>query len=274
MKKVLFLFALLALLFEASAQQIVKSGGTSNSTFLFGNTGYARKTQLLYPASVLSNVRSGKIVRLYFKYGSTGTTNNQTLSHFRIKLGQTLDEDFPSGTAPFYTDLISVKHDTSFVIPSGTSGNWFPIDLDSSFAYDSTQTLIVQVSFSASQVANWGTNGTNNTGPKKIISPDTAATVGDGTSSTWQDMGFDLLVTSTKETIRVATAAPFPNPATDFLHLPDWKPGQVCILSDVQGRTQTLIPDPDGRLDIRHLQSGVYDVRIKGRAPGIRFSKQ
>ena len=43
---------------------------------------------------------------------------------------------------------------------------------------------------------SWGTLGSSNTPTKKIISPDTLAPVGDPSSGTWQDFGFDVATPS------------------------------------------------------------------------------
>ena len=201
------------------AQQITKSTGTSNSTFLWGSTDYARKTQLLYTPAALSNEQNGKISRIYFRYGTTGTNNPQVLGNLKIKLGQTINTTF-NGSA-FYPDLTTVLDSASYTIPAKEASDWFSIPVDTIFSYDATKTLIVQVSFQTSSVPNWGTLGTSNTPVRKIISDDTAATTGDGTSSTWQDFGFDVLgeVTSGSPAIVAQNELVlFPNPANDKIY--------------------------------------------------------
>lgn len=190
MKKYLLSIAALFIIYFASAQQVYKGLGTSNSTFLFGYTSYAAKSQCIFLPSDFVNLRSGNITRIYYRYGSTGITMAQELTRFQISMAQTTATGYTNST--FFTGLNQVFYDSLYTIPAGVTGDWFSIELDSTFAYDSTQTLIVQLIFPESLHDNWGTYGTSNNPVKKLISPDTLAVTGSGTSATWQDFGFDL----------------------------------------------------------------------------------
>lgn len=220
-RHLLLFFLTLSLSVKLHAQQIAKSGGNSNSTFLLGSTEYARKSQCIYPPSQLTGAQSGTITRVYFKHGSTGNTLSQTLTSFKFKMGQTTATSFTA--SQFFTGLTTLVDSATITLPSGTAGTWFSINLDSHFVYDATKTLIFETSFQTSTLSNWGTYGTTNTPIRKLISPDTEATTGSGTSSTWQDFGFDIMPLSVGELFASNTKfAVFPNPVSEqvFLNLP------------------------------------------------------
>jgi hypothetical protein len=79
----------LVLPFGLFAQQAQRCCGTSNSTFLLGNTNFAPHTQSLYLPGDLVNEESGLITTLYFRYGDTGEDLGNTLSGLLIRLGMT-----------------------------------------------------------------------------------------------------------------------------------------------------------------------------------------
>lgn len=267
MKKILLLIATVVLSTANYAQNVYKGNGTSNSTFLFGYTSYAAKSQCIYEPSVLTNLRSGQINRLYWRYGNSGINNPQILYYFTIKLGQTPQTSFTGNN--FFTGLQEVKFDSAYTIQAGVSGNWFAIDLDTTFAYDSTQTLIVQLTFPTSAIDNWGTYGTSNSPVRKLISPDTAAVTGDGSSSTWQDFGFDLMTPTGIYTLfNTEDAFDFivsPNPVNDKITIqPLWKENEkvvVAIFNQLgqQVFQQTFSPYRK-QIDISFLPDGIYSV--------------
>jgi hypothetical protein len=270
-----YLFTLILSFFlvvNSNAQQVYKGLGTSNSTFLFGYTSYAAKSQCIFLPANLNNLRSGNITRLYWRYGSTGNTNPQTLTYFTIKLGQTTATAYNANT--FFTGLQQVMFDSSYTIPAGITGNWFAIDLDTTFAYDSTRTLIVQLTFPQSAVDNWGTYGTTNTPTRKIISPDTAAVTGDPSSGTWQDFGFDLLTPTGVQTIfNTANAFDFivsPNPVRDQLHVIPLAAGNenlsITITNSLgQQVMNKTIASAEQDIDVSFLSRGVYTVTLSGK---------
>jgi hypothetical protein len=189
--KSLFPLLSLGLLFGStlSAQTVVKCCGTQNSTFLLGNTSYARHTQSLYLPSDLTNAADGTIHRLYFRYGDTGEDNGVTLTNFVIHLGQTPDTAFANGNT-FFTGLQQVQAGPALNIQPGTTGDWFSFPI-TPFDYDATQTLIVDIWYMGSDNTAFGTLGTDNNG-RKLYANDMAQTTGATTSTVWQDIGFDL----------------------------------------------------------------------------------
>jgi hypothetical protein len=136
------------------SQTIYKGLNTSNSTFLLGAIN-ARKSQCLYKPSDFNTIpNNGEITKIYYRYGSTGNTAPHDLSPFTIKLGQTNDTFF-SGDSLFFTGLSTVRFDSVYTIPAGTQGDWFGIDLQTPFAYDSSKTLIVEIKFYNTRNSFW-----------------------------------------------------------------------------------------------------------------------
>ncbi len=274
-KLLLFAFIVLTSATFSHAQQIFKGGGTSNSTFLFGYTSYAAKSQCIFLPGDLTNLRSGNMTRLYWRYGSTGNTSPQTLTYFTIKIGQTTATGYNANN--FFTGLQEVMFDSSYTIPAGITGNWFGIDLDTTFAYDSTKTLIVQLTFPQSAVNNWGTYGTTNTPPKKIISPDTAAVTGDPSSGTWQDFGFDLQTPTGIQTV-LNTPDIFdfivsPNPAKNeirLLPLSTLKDNVMLSITNQLGQQvySNTTSFQEQTIDISSFAKGVYTITISSKKQG------
>jgi len=274
-KFLLFTFIVLTSATYSHAQQIFKGGGTSNSTFLFGYTSYAAKSQCIFLPADLTNLRSGNMTRLYWRYGSTGNTTPQTLTYFTIKIGQTTATGYTANN--FFTGLQEVMFDSSYTIPAGTTGNWFSIDLDTTFAYDSTKTLIVQLTFPQSAVNNWGTYGTTNTPTKKIISPDTAAVTGDPSSGTWQDFGFDLQTPTGIQTVfntnSVFDFLVSPNPANHEIRLQPLstsKENMELSIANQLGQQvyKNTISFSEQTIDISYLSKGIYTITISSKKQG------
>jgi len=269
-KQILFICLIFLNIFSTNAQMIYKSGGTSNSTYLFGYANVCGKSQCIYLPSDLTNTQSGSINRLYYKYGSTGNTSNQILTNFEISLGQTTATGF-SGTT-FFTGLTQVFSAAAFTIPPGTTGTWFHIDLNSTFVYDATQTLIIQLKFSACAIDNYGTYGTTNTPVKKIFSGDLNATVaGTATSTTWQDMGFDLVLVSVPAVKPdIAKINVFPNPCNGHLSVNSFqtKPGErteitfVNCLGEIVMKKK-FITGENNIYDVSGLPKGIYFLKAK-----------
>lgn len=264
--------------FLGHAQQVSKSGGTSNSTFLLGNVDYARKSQLLYLPSDLTGEQPGTITRIYFKRGSTGASGTQVLTDFTVQLEQTTETGFTSSA--FFTGLTTVIDSGSATLPGGNAGTWFGLTLDVPFEYDPTKTLIVEIAFETSTVNNWGTFGTSNTPVKKIISPNTSATTGDGSSSTWQDFGFDLGPVAVAKVQEAPSFHTFPNPATDLitLELPDFMTSspEFRIFDSIGKEVLSGKPDANGQVPTGNLPSGIYRILLQTKDQKFtsRFVKQ
>ncbi|MCF8266538.1 MAG: T9SS type A sorting domain-containing protein [Ignavibacteriales bacterium] len=185
-----FLSILLAFSTEFFPQMNTKvSSGTSGSTLLLGSTS-AKKTQLLYlPGDFIASV-SGSISKIYFMYNST---TSPEYTNFSVSLGQTIETTFAGGA--FFTGLTEVLNLPTYSIPAGVIGNWFAIDLSSTFQFDATQTLIVEVKWETNTQTGFSTIYGSGISGKKLYASDPVATT--GTSSTsWQNFGYDIEVTN------------------------------------------------------------------------------
>lgn len=262
----LFTIALHALS-AAPAQQIVKATlGTSNSTFLLGNT-QALRTQCLYLPSDLANPVAGNITRLYYRYGTTAQNTGVTLGNLVIRMGLTNEVAFAGGNT-YFTGLDQVLSAASFTIPPGTTGDWFPIDLQTPFAYNPNRTLIIEIEFATTTAQAFGTYGTTPNNGRKLYSGTTGTATGTTTSTTWQDMGFDLDIGSGMEDVESASVLLWPNPARDEV--------AVRFATEVTGTVEAI--GADGRvarswptstsalitLELVGLAPGAYALRLRG----------
>jgi len=197
---------------NAQAPDYAKDLGTTSNLNLFGTT--TRKTQLLYPAAVFTPaVQGGNITALYFQYGSNVAAGD-TLEGLVISLGQTNDTSFAGTT--FYTGLSEVLNRNSYTIPGGVTGEWFKIDLPTTFNYNPGQSLIVEVKYDANSNTSFGTYASTRTG-KKLYATTTGATTGTA-STTWQDFGFALTPVTGDDAGVVGTNLPVSiNPGTQSI---------------------------------------------------------
>lgn len=272
-KKILFSTLLILLhsvvFFRAAhAQTSYKGLGADNSTFLLGATN-ARKSQCLYkPTDFTSIPFNGEITRIYYRYGTTAISAPHDLSPFTIKLGQTNDSIFPPGDT-FFTGLTTVRYDSVYTITEGVAGNWFGIDLQTPFTYDSSKTLIVEIQFYTSTATSFGTLGNTNT-TQKLISSDTASLtqIGFG-STTWQDFGFDYLVSTGLAKLTTGTdVVVFPNPTNDLIHIANSGATEDATISvyDVLGKvvyTAKYAHHSNAiTIDLNQIASGSYTLKI------------
>lgn len=257
------------------SQTIYKGLNTSNSTFLLGATN-ARKSQCLYKPSDFNTIpNNGDITKIYYRYGSTGNTAPHDLSPFTIKLGQTNDTFF-SGDSLFFTGLTTVRFDSVYTIPAGTQGDWLGIDLQTPFAYDSSKTLIVEIKFYNTTQSAFGTLGGNNT-TQKLISDDTAAVAETGFgSTTWQDFGFDYLITTGKSNLFTSNDVMIvPNPSTGLITINNLNLHDDGIISvyDVCGKqvfTKKYNQQKNSEvIDMSGFENGIYFLKINDASQSI-----
>ncbi|HRG57838.1 MAG TPA: T9SS type A sorting domain-containing protein [Bacteroidia bacterium] len=247
-----------------SAQIIYKGLNNDNSTFLLGAVN-ARKSQCLYKPSDFNSVpASGLINKIYYRYGTTGITTAHDLSPFTVKIGQTIDSVFSGGNT-FYTGLTTVRYDSVFTIPAGVQGDWLGIELQTPFIYDSTKTLIVEIQFYSSTGTAFGTLGNSNNN-QKIISSDTASLVSVGSSTTWQDFGFDYLIsTGNKLFTSTKNFNLFPNPSADIVNISGFNVTEVSVFDATgnqvlhqfnQNLSENLL------INLQQFANGIYFIKV------------
>lgn len=258
-----------AIAIQASAQEVQKCCGTSNSTFLLGNIDYARHTQCLYTPADLTGEAAGYITRLYYRYGSTGIDAGNTLGEFSVSLGQTDMAAF-DGLA-FFTDVDLALQTAAFTIAPGAQGDWFAIDLATPFLYDPTRTLIVDIRFTTSVTENFGTLSTTAT-DRKMMSASTTDLEGELWDSL-QDLGFDLDDNAGISAHAIQGSTVLPNPATTYteLRLPaPLNAHAMLTLTDATGRIVRSQQVPQGStrigLDLAALPAGMYLLHLHDAA--------
>jgi hypothetical protein len=271
----LFTIALHALS-AAPAQQIVKATlGTSNSTFLLGNT-QALRTQCLYLPSDLANPVAGNITRLYYRYGTTAQNTGVTLGNLVIRMGLTNEVAFAGGNT-YFTGLDQVLSAASFTIPPGTTGDWFPIDLQTPFAYNPNRTLIIEIEFATTTAQAFGTYGTTPNNGRKLYSGTTGTATGTTTSTTWQDMGFDLDGGTGIARVDASPVMVWPNPARESVTV-RYESGPAGTIEAIgaDGRMARAWPGTTTGmigLDLTGLAPGSYVLRMRNgdhvRAVGV-----
>jgi hypothetical protein len=119
------------------------TGGTTNS-FPF-NIATGKQVQLLYLAGDFAQptpAPSGNITKLYFKMNAA--LGPWTYTNFVIKMGQA--PGFTTfATGMWYAGTLTTVYDSASVVLSAPANGWLEIPLEIPFAYDNTQSLIVDV---------------------------------------------------------------------------------------------------------------------------------
>ncbi len=183
---------------SAQTPAYAKNGGaTTSNNNAWGAVATSKKIQMLYlPGNIAPAAPSGNVTKLYWMYGTTGQSLNHSYTNLTIKLGQTTNTGFSPSTT-FYTGLTTVFSSASYTVTAGTSGSWFVIAPSTSFTYDNSKTLIVEISFDAetpsSGTATTGLGtycGTSVSG-QKLYASTIAATTGT-TSTALQNFGMDI----------------------------------------------------------------------------------
>jgi len=273
MRRVFTLCTFIATTSVSFGQQVQKCCGSSSSTFLLGNTGYASHTQCLYTPDQLSGATDGYIVRLYYRYGVSGIGNGNTLGELRIGLAQTTATAFSSVT--FLTQLETVLETPSFTIAPGASGNWFSIDLTTPFAYDPSQSLVVDIQFETSANESFGTMSTSGNTGRKIMSSTTDSPTGEFWD-TLQDLGFDLVDNTGMSSRALTGTSLFPNPTAaqaDLVWATTLETNATLSITDATGRLvsteQISAGSTRAMLDLSTMGTGIYIVQLRDHSGSL-----
>lgn len=149
MKKILQFLACSFILFAfvLQAQPVYYNYNTSNATnnaFPFSsNPATGKSIQHLYLPGAFnlpSPAPSGLISKISFMASSTASA---TYTRLTIKMGLTTDVDLPPNA--WYTNSLTTVFDSTNYTLSGTTGQFSTINLQTLFLYDSTKSLIVEV---------------------------------------------------------------------------------------------------------------------------------
>ena len=259
------------------AQDVQKCCGTSNSTFLLGNASTANHTQSLYLPGDLTNAQSGWIDRLYFRYGNTGQGLGVTLSNVMIRMSLTPATSFVGGNT-YFTGMDTVLLAPELIIAPGTTGEWFSFPIDP-FQYDAGRTLVLDIWFEGSTTTNFGTLGNSNSG-RKLYSNNLALLTGTTSSSTWQDLGFDVSQTTAITSHGQENLHVLPLPGYTQWQIATTEgslQGASVQVIDVGGRIQfteaSITNDGPYLLDMGSYAVGLYIVQVRTRDGSLRSTR-
>jgi hypothetical protein len=140
--------------------------------------------------------------------------------------------------------------------------------LQTPFFYDSSKTLIVEIKFYNSTGTAFGTMGNNNN-DQKIISSYTASLVAIGSSATWQDFGFDYLITTGTANLNTSNGVMvYPNPTNGLITINNlnFKNEGTISVFDVYGklvfhRNYNTAKNSEN-IDIDELESDIYFLKV------------
>ncbi len=129
--------------------------------------------------------------------------------------------------------------------------------------------LIVEIKFYNTTQSAFGTLGGNTNNDQKIISSDTSSIVAIGSSTTWQDFGFDYLITTGKSNLFTSNDVMiFPNPSTGLITINNLNLHDDGIISvyDVCGKqvfTKKYNQQKNSEvIDMSGFENGIYFLKI------------
>mgnify|MGYP001627153071 CR=1 FL=1 len=128
---------------ELLAQQyntLLNTGSAANLV-PFSSTATRRLLTLYRPSDFLTMPPTGAINRIYL--ASASGSGSGTWSNFVVRMGQTTDTVLSSTTFP----ALSVHRTGNLVVNSVTANAYIPINLTTPFPFDSTQSLLVEISY-------------------------------------------------------------------------------------------------------------------------------
>lgn len=172
---------------QAQTPMFFKGGGTGSNTIPM-NTSGSHAQHIYQPSDFNAPPTAGLISKIYFRNGVAGATG--TYTNFSVAFLQNNLAAFPSTT--FLTGFTTALSTPSITINgNATAGGWYEIPLTTPFLYDPTQTLIVEIKYTA-KTGGLSTPTTSASGNKRlsIITAPGAAT--GNLSTIWGDFGMDL----------------------------------------------------------------------------------
>jgi hypothetical protein len=147
------------------------TNGDNNNSFPF-NISSGKDVQLLYLPGDFNQplpAPAGNITSISFRIGDTYPLGPATFTDLTIKMGQSNITSFSDGN--LYTGALATVYYKASVPLTGIPGEWMTITLDSPFAYDPAQSLIIDIG-QCSTTQTWGFSAcfTNLTGNRRIWS--------------------------------------------------------------------------------------------------------
>lgn len=167
----------------------------SNNSFPW-NIENGKEVQLLYLPGDFnqpSPAPAGNISGISFRIGNTYPLGPATYTDLTIKMGQSAITSFATGS--FYTGALTTVYYRASVSLTGIPGEWMTIDLDTPFAYDPAQSLIIDIG----QCGETGATGfsscvTNLTGNRRIWSAGGCPFINPSVNSSVYHLGLSFTV--------------------------------------------------------------------------------
>lgn len=181
---VMFTLIVLSVSVLAQTPMLRRGTGTGGNSIPLGSGWNNYKGAYIYaPSELTGTLQGGTINKVYFRPTGSGTT---TINNLIIRISQTTATTFtttnyPNGTL-VYQGNITLSH---------TAGQWVGITLQNGFAYNPSQSIVVEVSNTSVTGSGLVFYTTSLAGKRLYASSQTATT---GNIDTQQgDFGFDLL---------------------------------------------------------------------------------
>jgi PKD repeat protein len=189
MKKIyslMLLFTLTALSVTVFAQtpMLRRQTGVNGNSIPLGSGWNNYKGAYIYaPGELTGTLQGGTINKIYLRPTATGTT---TITNLIVRLSQTTATTFTNTTYPngtlVYQGNITLSH---------TANGWVAITLQNGFAYNPSQSIVVEISNTSVTGTGMVMNTTTLAGKRLYASGQTATTGNIDTQ--WSDFGFDML---------------------------------------------------------------------------------
>ncbi|MFN3530609.1 MAG: T9SS type A sorting domain-containing protein [Bacteroidia bacterium] len=182
------------------------NSGANFVPFSFTTT---RKIRTIYrPGDFLITPNSGQITTIYL--ASASGSGGGTWSDFRISIGQTTDTVLNSTS--FTPGLTLCLQAPSFTIPSvGTANPYIPFPLTTSFVYDASQSLIVEISYDERTSGSGFTVRSNTlTGRDIVLSGSTQGATSGTLGAAQRTLGIDVQSLAGTDLAMTAFTSPQP----------------------------------------------------------------
>ncbi len=257
---------------RAQTYKYIPAGTATSGNYVFGSTN-ARHNQTLLPPGSFSPNPTGAVTvgRLYFRIGTVGVTTR--LDSIRISIAQTRQNEFdaPDDTSrTFVTGLKEVFFRPSHTLPAGTTlGAWFAFNLDSTFLYDPTMSLVVDIKFKSTTAAFSVRSLSVPGNLVRAASNNLVDSVGKIITNLIPHIGIDI-PTAVEGGLDKPQILAGPNPDRGKVtwFVPAKLMGEPFSLTDATGRVmRTGIQKEE--MEVTGLRPGLYHVVVRGQS--LRF---
>jgi hypothetical protein len=238
-----------------------------------------QKVQDIYGPGEFTGATAGLIDVVWVRMAST-TAGAGPYTDFEVSLGQNIGTGTTSSTN-FNTGLTSVYSNASYTTPAVSAGGWIEIPLSSSFEYDPTLSLVVEIK--STGVTGTGLNVYRlNLSDRRVYGPN-AATTGGTVFNGPMELGLSIspIVLSTEDNV-LSKILLYPNPSETgefYLNIPqNINDLEVTIYNVLGAKVFSQKGFSTGNkvlINASSIQSnGIYIVKLTSRSKGLTASKK